>query len=544
MTLSLNLWGGKYFYLSMKTSLEKDILLQIDYIKKSHHAFNREQSVKHLIKAGQHESKIIIPTKKLACFRLDFGSNPKQVKISNLKISGKKTISFNDFSQFELLNIDSFDIKNNILSFKSTQSNPQIVYKNILNLKGRRHFDIYMFVILATLSFLLSYKVVKYLSTFKIEQHHSRIDIVFLSVFFVLLFLPMSDISKAEKSEQENRILASRPSFSQFFDKSGNYGKAFEQWFNDHFFGRKNLIELNTKLQRLNQYYSYAGAQKISDDWSVIQSDVTSQHFSLPELFAIKRSIENYNNFCHKNGIKCYIEIVPKKGEFLKDSSLKKAIDTDHSSVIYKYLNKNNITNVVYPLDALSKHNQTDLVYFKTDHHWTEWGAYWGYQDLMQRIKQDFPRLVPVTEQDYDIFYDNRVRAEGDRSFWYGSACKLLKLDEKTCPLNTPYRYYKHKDEKSLKMEWDLKYNNKDFYYPHAKNKEKVVIIGNSFTENFSSFLAYTFPRIKKFRSNNQFEDSLKISRWEKDILAFKPDIMLIVINSNAAFQLNDLMKE
>ena len=93
-------------------------------------------------------------------------------------------------------------------------------------------------------------------------------------------------------------------------------------------------------------------------------------------------------------------------------------------------------------------------------------------------------------------------------------------------------------------MEWDLKYNNKDFYYPHAKNKEKVVIIGNSFTENFSSFLAYTFPRIKKFRSNNQFEDSLKISRWEKDILAFKPDIMLIVINSNAAFQLNDLMKE
>ena len=68
--------------------------------------------------------------------------------------------------------------------------------------------DFYAFVIIATAYFLVTYKLLKYLSRFKIEQHHSRIDIVFLVSFFILLFVPMLHISDAEKSEQENRMLA------------------------------------------------------------------------------------------------------------------------------------------------------------------------------------------------------------------------------------------------------------------------------------------------------------------------------------------------
>ena len=68
--------------------------------------------------------------------------------------------------------------------------------------------NIYGFVILVTSYFLFTYKLGKYLSRFKIEEHHSRIDIVFLTVFFILLFVPMLHISDAEKSEQENRMLA------------------------------------------------------------------------------------------------------------------------------------------------------------------------------------------------------------------------------------------------------------------------------------------------------------------------------------------------
>ena len=93
-----------------------------------------------------------------------------------------------------------------------------------------------------------------------------------------------------------------------------------------------------------------------------------------------------------------------------------------------------------------------------------------------------------------------------------------------------------------MKTEWlQDGINNKIFSYAEAKNKQKVVILGNSFTENFVSFLAFTFSNVKKLRCNNKYGDNLKLSRWKKEILDFNPDIMLIVIQSEYLGHLKDL---
>ena len=118
---------------------------------------------------------------------------------------------------------------------------------------------------------------------------------------------------------------------------------------------------------------------------------------------------------------------------------------------------------------------------------------------------------------------------------------ELLNLNIDECPLKTKYRYYKHNNEDMLQVEWDKRTKNKTFFYPDAKNKQKVVIIGNSFTENFVSFLAYTFSHVKKYRSNNQDANNLVLSRWKEEILKFQPDIMLIVIQSESSSKLIDL---
>lgn len=111
--------------------------------------------------------------------------------------------------------------------------------------------NIYGFVILVTSYFLFTYKLGKYLSRFKIEEHHSRIDIVFLTVFFILLFVPMLHISDAEKSEQENRMLAK---YTPLIDYRGGcnlkYGKNFDAWFSDRFWGRDELVKVYYKIKR------------------------------------------------------------------------------------------------------------------------------------------------------------------------------------------------------------------------------------------------------------------------------------------------------
>ena len=466
---------------------------------------------------------------------------PVLVDYKKLSINGKEVLSKR--KSFWLNN--HFDYAINVKSgdFIKVSFTARRHHFRISDFKRFYNFNWYIFSSILIVAFLFSRKLVNYVAMFKVEKRYSRIDIVLVCFFFAVLFIPMLKIDNNEKSLQENRMLAK---YMPLFNNNGinlQYGKQFERWFNDRFLGRNILIKLNNDIhQYINKYYGNNKAQMLEDGWLIGVNESRANIISTKQLDEFTNAIKQFNDFCKQNGIVCYIEIAPRKIEFMRDKLLRNVLERDPAELLSEHLQNNNITNVVYPLDKFIKHNKEDFVFFKTDHHWTEWGAYIGYKELMKRIKVDFPSIQMVSESDYDIFYDTRVRAEVDRSFWKGHTCMLLNLSEDICPLNEKYKYYTHKNKNELKVDWvQAGINNKTFYYPEAKNKQKVVIIGNSFAENFVSFLAFTFPNVKKLRSNNKYGDNLKISRWKKEILDFKPDIMLIVIQSEYLKHLKDL---
>lgn len=61
------------------------------------------------------------------------------------------------------------------------------------------------------------------------------------------------------------------------------------------------------------------------------------------------------------------------------------------------------------------------------------------------------------------------------------------------------------------------------------------MIIGNSFTENFVTFLAPSFKEVKKRRCNAAGINNLNLSRWKNEIYKYKPDILIILIEENYA---------
>ena len=68
------------------------------------------------------------------------------------------------------------------------------------------------------------------------------------NLFWVLIFLigsviPLSHMNMAEITEQENRTLAKFPSIKKKGKLNFNYGKEFETWLGDRFWGRKQLID-------------------------------------------------------------------------------------------------------------------------------------------------------------------------------------------------------------------------------------------------------------------------------------------------------------
>lgn len=536
LALSANLWSGMRFFVSFQTNLQKDTLYQVFYTQNADDAFNEKMSVKKLVKAGQHEVEIDLPIRQLAKFRLDFGVSPGKVEISDLKIDGRSVVLFDDFSKFSFRNITKPKMEKNKLSFECTHRNPYIVYKDKLALKGGRSVDFYALVILAMLYFLILYKVVWYLFCVKYEQPLSCIDIVFLAIFFAFLFIPMMHISDAEKSTQENRMLAKYQPIFQNDRFNLNFGRDFDAWFRDRFWGRDELINVYYKIKNVKKYIITAKASKLKNDWYFNKRELFSLAISEKQKVQYKKNIQYLLQFCNENNIKCYMEIVPARIYFAKDGLINNKLKEYNDTLpqFIKYIKETLDFEIIYPFDELKEASKSNYVYFKTDHHWTDWGAYIGYQALLKQIKKDFPDIYEAKEGDFDISYSKNVRAEADRKYWQGYTCNLLHQNQ-DCVLNTDYKYFNDKN-KHIKT-----ISSGEFYNPDGKYR--VVLIGNSFMENLIPFLSYSFKKLSRLRSNIALYNDLALSRWKKQIIEFKPDVLILLFQENYIAKLGTIKR-
>lgn len=455
---------------------------------------------------------------------------PVWVYYKDFEVNGQKI-----FQESKKVNYDNgyeykLELKNGEefrLSFEAKRSLPLNIVSNIEPL---------LFFSFFVISFLLSRLIVYWLGKFKIFEHNSRIDIVFLSVFFVLLLLPMSKIDHSEKSVQENRMLAK---YIPMIDGGGvfnqKYGRNFEAWFNDRFNLRQMLINMHTSiLLNLNKYYETPKAYIGKNNW-LIDKGMSTLYLSKQQQIKLSDQIEKLLFFCEQHNIKLYIMFTPVKIQIYPEIGYLKKIKDNENDVIRFIQNRNHFKILTINSELLSAKTQ-NYIFFKTDHHWTEWGAYIGYQYLMKEIQKDFPDVPMVNESDYDIFYSNKVRSEFGRDFHNGSLCKKLNLN-KNCKLTEKYKYYRHKNFSKLKSIIDMKKGRKQFYYPDGADN-RVILMGNSMGENLLEFLPYSFKNLKRIRTNwggqNQNLE-LQMVKYEKEILDFKPDILIFVFHSSYA---------
>ena len=502
-----------------------------------------------------------------------FGSNQVTIRLSSPKKENSKRIKYPVVVDYQNLKI------NNKLIFSETKAllddkpfeytlkvhNGETVeleadirrhHWTFDEIKDLQHFNPLMLLSIFILAFFFSYQIVQYVAQYKILQHYSRIDIVFLVAFVILLLIPASHISKEEKSMRENRILASFPSLFINNTFNTNYTKQFEDWFNDRFRGRRTFLELYTNLKTANVMIKTDQASyHKKTHWIFNQNQVHHQTLSYQTNAEILLTFQNMNNFFIKKGIKFYILIVPEKIDLYKNfveiyrSAFWTQTESSFNISTIDFLKKNATFPIIYPLEALKKASEKDFVYFKTEHHWTEWGAYQGYTELIKSIQKKYPKIKVLGEDAFEIFYNNKVRGDWDRKFGIGESFGLVNLgseeiNEKEV-LDTPYKYYTPKS--SLKQDISDKLGIKHFINVKSTNHIRVALIGTSMNENLLPFLPYSFYELKYFRMNwgDIQEDMFKLfKRYKKDILDFKPDILILSVSSANLPDLIDLTKE
>lgn len=510
------------FDISGKGSVELDVL----YTKRAAIPDAQMHHAPKVIELTDEAKNITmsLPLKRIEKLRFNFGQSAATVQMSNIVLKGRKPVRFDDMASIEANELDDFKADENGMAFTLAGKPAWLSFKQKMKVSCTHHFDFEVFIILLTLSFLLTYKAVQYVSLFKIRDNHSRIDIVFVVCFFVFLFIPMLVINEDTFSKTENRMLAKYEHLIVNGKLNNQYGKNFENWFNDRFYQRRFFIRTHDNLKaKINQSFGgkFQGNDRVlvgDDNWLFWAQDNALRNFqniteySPDELKAMADYLDSVNEWCKKNGKHFYYFIAPDKHRIYGEHilRLRKVVPDSQSRTqkLITYLRENTDVNVIYPYDRLRDEKQKgDLLYYKNDTHWNMLGSYYGYQELMAQILKDYPQIAPVQI----VSYEDETWPEGD----------MVKMHEALTPDNeTVYK----------RPVFDSNYtcpentSEKEFTCQNnaPKTKLSIALFRDSFTQGLLPYLTTTFNKSAYFWHYNLTASNLSYLKDNTDIIVIE----------------------
>ena len=217
------------------------------------------------------------------------------------------------------------------------------------------------------------------------------IFLAFIGVFFILnLVLP-----DRQFSEQENRYLQMKPEFSFKSLFSGDYTSKFETYTTDQFTFRDEWITLKAASE-------LALGKQENNDVHLCENGTLIEGYERPENSALDANMSALNTLVENTDAEVYFALIPDKSDLYASLLPKNAPNDSEKEVIDYCYAQSNATNVdMY--SALGAHTD-EYIFYRTDHHWTSLGAYYGFSALAESMGIDCPAL--------DFYADRHVISE------------------------------------------------------------------------------------------------------------------------------------
>ena len=217
------------------------------------------------------------------------------------------------------------------------------------------------------------------------------IFLAFIGVFFILnLVLP-----DRQFSEQENRYLQMKPEFSFKSLFYGDYTSKFETYTTDQFTFRDEWITLKAASE-------LALGKQENNDVHLCENGTLIAGYERPENSALDANMSALNTLVENTDAEVYFALIPDKSDLYASLLPKNAPNDSEKEVIDYCYAQSNATNVdMY--SALGEHTD-EYIFYRTDHHWTSLGAYYGFSALAESMGFDCPAL--------DSYADRHVISE------------------------------------------------------------------------------------------------------------------------------------
>ena len=213
----------------------------------------------------------------------------------------------------------------------------------------------------------------------------------------VILIFTAADFLKEDRlySEAENRLLAGRPEFTVKSLLEGSYSEAYETYVTDQFVSRDKWIAIKTYWDIFLQKKEISGVYLGTGGYLI------EQH--LPEDYteeSIKKKLGLLKDLVERWDAK--VILVPTADNILADKLPVNAPCFDQKVFLTQAEQTIGKEYFVDVWSALAEHAREDI-YYRTDHHWTSLGAYYGYQAWAEAMGEkpypyDEEALESVTE--------------------------------------------------------------------------------------------------------------------------------------------------
>ncbi len=252
--------------------------------------------------------------------------------------------------------------------------------------------------------------------------------LLFLVLFFLLLLL----LPRREFSEQENRYLAQPPRFRFSALVSGSFTRDAEDSITDQFPLRDRWIGLKSRLER-------AAGKTENNGVFFCSRDTLISRFPQPEEKQLRDALNAVNALTENTDVPVALALIPSSAEVWRDR-LPRNADTADQAALIRELYAGCDADTVDILGALEARREEEI-YYRTDHHWTTLGAYYGYAATapvlgLEPAERDSFSPVTVTDSFYGTAYSSSgVRWLGPDSIerWVGAeGVSLFRGPEET----------------------------------------------------------------------------------------------------------------
>lgn len=199
--------------------------------------------------------------------------------------------------------------------------------------------------------------------------------IVFVLIIFILTILNL--LKKDQSfSESENRMLAEKPKFSVERLIQGKYTDNFETYINDQFIFRDLLVKIKTTTD-------YLLGKREENHVFLGKKGYLIENFTEPSSENVEANEKAILSFAkEQSDIKQYMLLAPTAISILDDYLPLFAKGNDQRGAITGFqtaLEESQIEMI--DVEEALLENKEKGVFYKTDHHWTTFGAYTAFEE-------------------------------------------------------------------------------------------------------------------------------------------------------------------